>query len=143
MRNVCDSKYRETQTHFMFNIFFSEIVPFMTQCCKMWYRQATDDTTTRCLGVACSMTKTRHTHTHTHTHTEYEIVIACVWQQWLRESASLLRYKQQCRTGWITLSCLLICNGNAQEAIIKTVLRNKHFENWMSRVRLYIGVVCE
>jgi len=32
-------------------------------------------------------------HTHTHTHLEeYEILIAFPLQQWLRESASLLRY---------------------------------------------------
>ena len=29
----------------------------------------------------------------THTHSEYIILIAVSWQQWLRESASLLRYK--------------------------------------------------
>ena len=29
---------------------------------------------------------------NTNTHTEYVIITACPWQQWLRESARILRY---------------------------------------------------
>jgi len=49
-------------------------------------RQATDDIITRCLSFACWITKA------TDTHSECVISTAFPRQQWLRESASILRY---------------------------------------------------
>ena len=45
------------------------------------------------MRCACRMTKIRiHTHTHTHTHTQtHTYTSVSPWQQWLRESASILR----------------------------------------------------
>ena len=48
-------------------------------------RQATDDTLRR-MRFACWITKA------TDTHSDYVILIAFLWQQWLRERASMLRY---------------------------------------------------
>ena len=46
------------------------------------------------MHTPCWITKARHkhTHTHTHTHTRYLILLAFPLQQWLNESASILRY---------------------------------------------------
>jgi hypothetical protein len=41
----------------------------------------------------CWVTKATHTYTHTHTHSEYAIRFAFPLQQWLRERASMLRYR--------------------------------------------------
>jgi hypothetical protein len=48
--------------------------------------QATDDNIARRMRFACWITKT------TDTHSEYVILIAFTRQQWLLESASVLRY---------------------------------------------------
>jgi hypothetical protein len=49
-------------------------------------RQATDDNIMWCMHIACWITKA------TDTHSEHVIPIAFSRQQWLRESASMLRY---------------------------------------------------
>jgi len=40
MRNVSDKSFREYHsTHFVRDIFFPKILPFMRKCGKMWYSQ--------------------------------------------------------------------------------------------------------
>jgi hypothetical protein len=79
----------------MFNNFFPKIVPFMRYVEKYGTaRQATDDNIIRRMRFACWITKA------TDTHSEYVILIAFPQQQWLRERASLLRYRY--------ISCLVL-----------------------------------
>jgi hypothetical protein len=91
IRNVSDKSCRENQnTHFMFNNFFPS-----RKSCRLWdnvgkygtARQDTDDNIIRRMRFACRITKA------TDTHSEYVILIAIAWQQWLRERASMLRYR--------------------------------------------------
>jgi hypothetical protein len=43
---VPDKCGRENQnTHFIFGNFFPKVLPFMSKCGKIWYRQAIDDST--------------------------------------------------------------------------------------------------
>ena len=61
---------------------------------KCWRaREATDDSTIRCMRFACLMTKA------TNTQSENVIFIALPRQQWLRERALILHYT------YIALSC--------------------------------------
>jgi hypothetical protein len=55
-------------------------------------RQATGDNTTRRMRFACWITNA------TDTHSEYVTFIAFPLQEWLRESASVLRYAYIART---------------------------------------------
>jgi len=48
--------------------------------------QATDDNIIRRMRIVCSKTKA------TNTHSEYVTIIAFLWQKWLCERASMLRY---------------------------------------------------
>jgi len=75
MRNVSYKICRENQnTHFMFNNLLPRIVSERTQM------------TIRRMRFTCLISKA------TDTHSEYEILIAFLQQQWLRERASMLHY---------------------------------------------------
>ena len=92
--NVSDKLYRENQnTHFMFNNFFFENAVYknLRKKCGTKYgtkhgtaRQATGDNTIRHM---------RYIPNATYTHSEYVILTAFPHQQWLRESAPVLRYR--------------------------------------------------
>ena len=58
-------------------------------------RQATDDNIIRCTRIACWILKA------TETHSEYVILIVFSLQQWLHESASMLRY--------MYITCIVLC----------------------------------
>ena len=85
------TKTVEKNTHFMLNVEKNGGA-----------RQSTDDDITRRIHSPCQITKAR-----THTHSEYVIIIALLWQQWLRERLLMLRYTYDaCR---VILSSHLIC----------------------------------
>jgi hypothetical protein len=62
-------------------------ITFFRKSCRGRDRQATDDNIIRRMRFACWITKAIDTHS------EYVILIAFPRQQWLRERASVLRYK--------------------------------------------------
>jgi len=75
----------EIKTHFMFNNFFLSQTVYET----MWKNQVDLDRpqmVIRRMRFACWISKA------TNTHSEYEILIAFIWPQWLRECASVLRF---------------------------------------------------
>jgi hypothetical protein len=91
MRNVSDKLCRENRnTHYIFNNFF------LKKSCCLWDNvekygrttQATDGNIIRRLRFACWITKS------TDTHSECVILTAFTLQQWLRQSASILRYSR-------------------------------------------------
>jgi hypothetical protein len=86
MRNVPDKSCRENQkTHFVFNKFFSKIVPFVI---IMWKNMVQSDRPRMRIWrmrIACWIPKA------TNTHSVYAIFIALPLQQWLHERASVLR----------------------------------------------------
>jgi hypothetical protein len=80
----------KTKTHILCPVTFSE------KSCSLWdsggkyggrVRQVTDHNIIRYISFACCITKA------TDTYSEYEIFIAFPRQKWLRERASVLRYK--------------------------------------------------
>jgi len=88
MRNISDKSCKENQnTHFIFNNLFSP-----RKSCRLWDNvgkytvvpAGTDDSMSHALS--CWRTKA------TSTHSEYVVLIAIPLQQWLHESASVLRY---------------------------------------------------
>jgi hypothetical protein len=88
MRNVSDKICIESQnTHFIFGNFFSGKSYRLRDNVEKYgrTRQATDDNIARCVPFACCITKA------TDTHSQYVIRTASPGQQWLHESASVLR----------------------------------------------------
>ena len=86
MRKVAAKFVEGIKTHVMPGFFFQKIVPFMRWFGKMWYSHKTiDDNIIRRVRTAYWITKA------TDTHSEYLIFIYVPKQQWLLESASILR----------------------------------------------------
>jgi hypothetical protein len=89
MRTVSDRSCRENQnTHFTFNtfFFFLESLLLRNNVEKYDRKQATDVNIIRHMRFAFWITKA------TDTHSQDVILIAFPRQQWLRESASMLRF---------------------------------------------------
>jgi hypothetical protein len=74
------------QTHFMFNNFFSKIVPFFWITCKNIVQPGRLQMTIWRMRIACWIPKA------TNTQSKYVTFIAFPLQQWLRERASVLRH---------------------------------------------------
>ena len=74
------------KTHILFPItFFSQILPLrdnVKNYCRAW--QATDDSITPRMRIACWITKA------VNTHSEYATIFAFPLQQWLHERAAVL-----------------------------------------------------
>jgi hypothetical protein len=93
---------QKIKTHILCSITFSR------KSCRLWdivekygtARQTTDDNIIRRMRFTCWITKA------TDTHWEYVILIAFPLQQWLRESASVLRYTY---TASLVHTCVLQC----------------------------------
>jgi hypothetical protein len=99
MRRVSDKICKENQnTHFMFSNFFRKYCPLGDNVEKYCTGgQATDDI--RRMRIACWLPKP------TNTHSEYAIIIAFPLQQWMHDSASVLRYTYSTLSG---LSCSVV-----------------------------------
>jgi hypothetical protein len=79
MRNVSDNICRENQNiHFIFNNFFSENRAVYEKMWKNIVERGRLQFLTRCMRIACWITKVTNTHTHTHTHNvRYLLLFHC------------------------------------------------------------------
>jgi hypothetical protein len=86
LRNISDKIVDKIKTHILCSVtLFSKIVPFIRQFekfCRVG-EAAVDKWRMR---IACSISKA------TNTHSGYVIIIAFLWQQWVHERVSMLRY---------------------------------------------------
>jgi len=88
MRNVSDKIVYTVKTHISCSVaLFRKYYRLWQNVENYWRaRQATDDNTIQRMRSVYWITKA------TDTHREYVTLVACPVQQWLRESASILRY---------------------------------------------------
>ena len=77
-------KLERKKAHFMFNFFFSKIVPFMRLWKNLWSRKDH-----RWKHGSCAFPTG---HLRLQTHSEYVILIVFPLQHWLHKRASVLRY---------------------------------------------------
>jgi len=92
MRNVSDKVVKQIKTHTFCSINTFENSAIYEVMWKNIVERGRPYMTIWRMRIESWIPKAIHTHTHTHTHSQYVILIVFPLQQWLQESASMLRY---------------------------------------------------